>query len=106
MVEIQTPRNWQKTCFRFNRILSFEYRATWKSNYTLRYVRPLQLLFDNGAWYLYAFSNKGKGMRIYSLPCIRNIVIQKETFTYSASVDFRLRVDNSFFLGLILKKKT
>jgi len=74
---------WNLICeaLRKNRVLKFEYRSTWKSGYSLRRVRPYQLLFDNGAWYLYAYSIQGKGMRMYSLPRIQNISLDDETFT-------------------------
>ena len=74
---------------RKNRILRFEYRSTWNSGYTPRHVRPYQLLFDNGAWYLYAYSKEGNGIRMYSLPRIRNISLEEETFRFPASADFR-----------------
>jgi len=93
-----------------NRVLSFDYRATWKSGYTPRHFYPYQLLFDNGAWYLYAakaasaYSEEGKGTRMYSLPRIINIKIEKETFRYNVSTDFRLQIENSF-LGAYSEEK-
>jgi len=90
---------WQCICegLRKNRILSFEYRNAWKSNYTPRKVHPYQLLFDNGAWYLYAYSKEKKGARMYSLPRIQNIKVEDETFVLPSSYNFRIRFDGSFF---------
>jgi len=90
----------QKNC-----VLSFNYRATWKSGYTPRHVYPYQLLYDNGAWYLYAYSKEGKGTRMYSLPRIQNISLQAETFKFPASADFRLHMENSFFGAYSEEKK-
>jgi len=102
-----SPEIWNCICeaLKKNCVLSFDYRATWKSDYTLRHVYPYQLLFDNGAWYLYAYSKEGKGTRMYSLPRIRNIKIEKETFKYTASADFRFQIENSFFGAYSEEKK-
>jgi predicted DNA-binding transcriptional regulator YafY len=53
-----SPEVWNIACeaLRKNRVLKFEYRSTWNSGFTPRRLRPYQLLFDNGAWYLYAYS--------------------------------------------------
>jgi predicted DNA-binding transcriptional regulator YafY len=98
---------WNIVCeaLRKNRVLKFEYRSTWKSGYSLRRVRPYQLLFDNGAWYLYAYSIQGKGMRMYSLPRIRNINLEDETFAFPAASDYRAHVDGSFLGAYSTEKK-
>jgi predicted DNA-binding transcriptional regulator YafY len=98
---------WNAICeaLRKNRVLKFEYRSTWKSGYSIRRVRPYQLLFDNGAWYLYAYSKEGKGVRMYSLPRIRNINIEDETFTFPAAADYRTRIDGSCFGAYSSEKK-
>jgi predicted DNA-binding transcriptional regulator YafY len=102
-----SPEVWNAVCeaLRKNRVLKFEYRSTWKSGYTPRRVRPYQLLFDNGAWYLYAYSTEGRGMRMYSLPRIRNISLEDETFAFPADADYRARVDGSYF-GAYSTEKT
>jgi predicted DNA-binding transcriptional regulator YafY len=88
-----------------NRILKFDYRSTWNSGYTPRTVHPYQLLFDNGAWYLYAYSAEGRGTRMYSLPRIKNISLEDETFTFPATADFRTRIDGSYFGAYSSEKK-
>ena len=42
---------------------------------------------------------------MYSLPRIRNISLEKETFKYSTSVDFRSRIENSYFGAYSEEKK-
>ena len=82
---------------RKNRILKFEYRSTWTSGYQARKVRPYQLLFDNGAWYLYGFAEERQGRRMFSLSRIRNISLEAETFPFPASAEYRARVNGSYF---------
>ena len=106
-----SPEIWNTICeaLQKNRILSFQYRSTWTSGYTPRHVRPYQLLFDNGAWYLYAYSNaerrEARGTRMYSLPRIQNITLEDETFQYPASSDFRSTIDGSYFGAYSGEKK-
>jgi predicted DNA-binding transcriptional regulator YafY len=101
------PETWQCICegLRKNRVLGFEYRPTWKSGYTPRRIRPYQLLFDNGAWYLYAYSITGRGMRMYSLSRMRNISFEEETFKFPAAADFRAQLGGSFFGAYSSEKK-
>jgi len=98
---------WNIICeaLRKNRVLKFEYRSTWKNGYSLRRVRPYQLLFDNGAWYLYAYSIQGKGIRMYSLPRIQNISLDDETFTFPAAASYRARTDGSYLGAYSSEKK-
>jgi predicted DNA-binding transcriptional regulator YafY len=93
------PEVWNCICegLRNNQIVTFDYRSTWKDTFRPRRVRPYQLLFDNGAWYLYGYSEKGKGTRMYSLPRIRNINLEEESFIFPASADYRIRFDGSYF---------
>jgi len=82
---------------RKNRILNFEYRSTWYGGYKTRRVRPYQLLFDNGAWYLYGYAEDRRGVRMFSLSRIQNISLENETFVFPASADYRARIDGSYF---------
>ena len=107
-----SPEVWNTICeaLKKNRVLKFDYRSTWKSSHTPRHhVHPYQLLFDNGAWYLYAYSNaerrEGWGNRMYSLPRIRNISLGDETFRFPTSADYRLRIDGSYFGAYSGEKK-
>ena len=101
------PEVWHNICqgLANNQVITFEYRYTWNVPYSPRRVRPYQLLFDNGAWYLYAYSEEGKGTRMYSLSRIRNISLTEETFVFPASADYRIRFDDSFFGAYSSEKK-
>jgi predicted DNA-binding transcriptional regulator YafY len=90
---------WQAICdgLRENRVLIFNYRASWGDSYRPRRVRPYQLLFDNGAWYLYAWDEERKGERMFSLARIKNIALRKEKFTLPRQWDFRAHTDGGFF---------
>jgi predicted DNA-binding transcriptional regulator YafY len=106
------PEVWNTVCegIQKNHALSFDYRPDWQSGYTPRYVYPYQLLFDNGAWYLFAYLKKAgdrrtTGMRMYSLSRIKNISVEKEKFTFPASADFRVRTDGSYFGAYSTEKK-
>ncbi|GHU66805.1 hypothetical protein FACS189447_08300 [Spirochaetia bacterium] len=92
------PEIWRTICegLRENRILNFEYRSIWKDGYYPRRVRPWQLLFDNGAWYLYGYAEERLGARMFSLSRIRNISLTDKTFTLPASIDYRTHTDGSF----------
>jgi predicted DNA-binding transcriptional regulator YafY len=101
------PEIWQCVCegLRKNRILRFDYRSIWKSGYTPRRIRPYQLLFDNGAWYIYAYSIEGRGVRMYSLSRIRNISLEDETFIFPASANFCAQMGGSYFGAYSGQKK-
>jgi predicted DNA-binding transcriptional regulator YafY len=90
---------------RKNRILTFEYRSTWTSGYQARRVRPYQLLFDNGAWYLYGYAEERRGMRMFSLSRIRKINLENETFIFPASADYRAHTDGSYLGAYSTEKK-
>jgi predicted DNA-binding transcriptional regulator YafY len=102
-----SPEIWQTITegLRQNRLLKFEYRSTWDSGHQVRRVRPYQLLFDNGAWYLYGYSEERRGMRMFSLPRIRNISLEDETFAFPSSADYRSRTDGSYFGAYSSEKK-
>jgi predicted DNA-binding transcriptional regulator YafY len=93
------PEIWHTICesLRENRILTFEYRSTWYDDYQVRRVRPWQLLFDNGSWYLYAWSEERAGPRMFSLSRMRQMTFSAETFTLPRDYDFRTRNDGSYF---------
>jgi predicted DNA-binding transcriptional regulator YafY len=90
---------------RENRILSFEYRRSWYDGFKPRRVRPYQLLFDNGAWYLYGYAEERRGMGMFSLSRIRKIEILSETFTLPADYDVRIRNEGSYFGAYSNEKK-
>jgi predicted DNA-binding transcriptional regulator YafY len=85
------------TGLRENRVITFEYSGIWDEGYKPRRVRPYQLLFDNGVWYLYAYAEERDAIRMFSLPRMRNAVVASETFTLPQDFDYRLKSDNSYF---------
>jgi predicted DNA-binding transcriptional regulator YafY len=101
------PEIWQCVCegLRKNRVLNFEYPVTRKSGHTPPHVRPYQLLFDNGAWYLYAYSKEAHGVRMYSLSRIRNVTLEDETFKFPTSANFLTRLGGSYFGAYSSEKK-
>jgi predicted DNA-binding transcriptional regulator YafY len=82
---------------RENRVLAFEYRSTWHDGFQPRRVHPYQLLFDNGAWYLYGYAEEREGLRMFSLPRIRDIRLLDEKFILPPDYDFRARTGGGYF---------
>jgi len=96
---------------RKNQVLNFEYRRSWNSGYQMRRVRPYQLLFDNGAWYLYGYCEDRRGMRMFSPARIRNITLEEKTFAFPTTAKgsfadpFRAHTDGSYFGAYSSEKK-
>jgi predicted DNA-binding transcriptional regulator YafY len=80
-----------------NRIVTFDYRGTWDDEFQNRKVRPYQLLFDSGVWYLYGFSEERKATRIFSLPRIKNARITKEVFSLPRNCNYADFTGGSYF---------
>ena len=76
-----------------NYIITFDYMGANDEDYKSRRVRPYQLLFDTGVWYLYGFAEERKSIRIFSLRRIKNIALTKDQF--SLPKDFDYRSDNA-----------
>jgi predicted DNA-binding transcriptional regulator YafY len=85
------------TGLRENRVIIFEYSGIWDEGYKPRRVRPYQLLFDSGVWYLYGYAEERKALRMFSLPRMRNAAAASETFTLPGDFDYRLNSDDSHF---------
>jgi predicted DNA-binding transcriptional regulator YafY len=85
------------TALRENRVLSFEYQGAYDEGYKSRRVRPYQLLFDTGLWYLYGFAEERKGIRIFSLCRMKNIVLEKDHFLLPKDFDYRAGSGGSHF---------
>jgi predicted DNA-binding transcriptional regulator YafY len=77
--------------------MTFEYQSTWTENFKPRCVRPYQLLFDNGVWYLYAYSEERSAIRMFSLSRIRNIRLIDRSFKLPLDYDYSSHADGSFF---------
>ncbi|MDR1616333.1 MAG: WYL domain-containing protein [Syntrophomonadaceae bacterium] len=80
-----------------NRTVSFEYRGIWDNDYKTRVVRPYQLLFDNGAWFLYGFSVERSAVRMFSLSRMRGVRYTNEIFTLPSDFDFTRHTGGSYF---------
>jgi len=85
------------TALRENRVLTFEYQGAYDEDYKTRRVRPYQLLFDTGLWYLYGFAEERKGIRVFSLARIKNIVLEKDRFLLPKDFDYRADSGSSHF---------
>jgi predicted DNA-binding transcriptional regulator YafY len=82
---------------RENRIITFDYSGILHPKAGPRRVRPYQLLFDNGVWYLYGYAEKRKAARIFSLSRIQHIVLTGDCFTLPRDFDYRGKDDTSYF---------
>ena len=80
-----------------NRVLAFEYLGTYDEDYLSRRVRPYQLLFDTGLWYLYGYAEERKEIRVFSLCRMKNIALTKEHFSLPKDFDYRAGIGGSHF---------
>ena len=80
-----------------NLVIIFEYLGTWDDDYQERKVRPYQLLFDSGVWYLYGFSEERKAKRIFSLSRMKNIALSKDHFKLPQEFNYTESVEDSYF---------
>jgi predicted DNA-binding transcriptional regulator YafY len=87
-----------------NRLISFEYKGVWDKDYKARLVRPYQLLFDTGVWYIYGYSEERSAMRFFSLSRIQNPSLTNERFALPKDFDYRIKNEGSYF-GVFLGKK-
>ena len=93
------PEVWNliTTALRKNNILTFEYQGAYDEGHKPRRVRPYQLLFDTGVWYLYGYAEERKGIRVFSLCRIKNITLAKEQFSLPKDFDYRTGNADSYF---------
>jgi predicted DNA-binding transcriptional regulator YafY len=82
---------------RENRVLSFDYQGAWDSGPKTRRVRPYQLLFDGGVWFLYGHDESLKAVRMYALPRVKNIAATTGRFTLPKDYDYSQCDDGSWF---------
>ncbi|MDR0550456.1 MAG: WYL domain-containing protein [Spirochaetaceae bacterium] len=87
-----------------NKKITFEYKGYIDDDFKTRIVHPYQLLFDNGAWFLYAYSEERSAIRIFSLTHIKNAAITNEHFILPEEFDYCASNDDSFF-GVFAGKK-
>lgn len=82
---------------RENLVLAFDYRGIWDDDFQARLVRPYQLLFDNGVWFLYGYAEERKEIRVFSLSRMKNIALTQSRFTLPKDYDYRLNSGGSHF---------
>ncbi|MCL2042796.1 MAG: WYL domain-containing protein [Treponema sp.] len=85
------------TALKENRILVFEYMGSYDEKYQSRRVKPYQLLFDTGIWYLYGYAEERKETRIFSLCRMKNIVVTTDHFSLPKDFDYRAINAGSYF---------
>jgi len=88
-----------------NRVIAFDYRGTWDEQDHGRRVRPYQLLFDSGVWYLYGFAEERRAERIFSLSRIKNAVLTEEGFTLPKDFNYADFTGDSYFGVFIGQEK-
>ena len=80
-----------------NRIITFDYIGVRDEDYQNRRVRPYQLLFDSGVWYLYGFSEERKAIRVFSLSRMKNAVLTKDRFKLPKNFSYNESTGDSYF---------
>jgi predicted DNA-binding transcriptional regulator YafY len=80
-----------------NRVITFEYKGYVDDDYKNRLVRPYQLLFDTGVWFLYGYEEERSAIRIFSLSRMNNVSITNERFNLPEDFDYRTQNDGSYF---------
>jgi predicted DNA-binding transcriptional regulator YafY len=88
-----------------NRVITFDYFGTWDDESKKRRVRPYQLLFDSGVWYLYGYAEERKGIRIFSLSRIKNPTLTKDTFSLPEKFNYNDLAGDSYFGVFIGQEK-
>ena len=93
---------------RENRVITFHYEdAQAERLYTrekapklkldIRRVHPYQLIFDRSNWYLYAFDEDRKELRLFSVARMNDVALKTETFTIKKDFDYRSMEGISYF---------
>jgi predicted DNA-binding transcriptional regulator YafY len=80
-----------------SKVVTFDYRSAWDKETFGRRVRPYQLLFDAGVWYLYGFAEERKAIRIFSLCRMKNAAVTGGTFKLPKDYDYCSLADGSNF---------
>ena len=88
-----------------NRVITFDYLGTRDAEYKKRRVRPYQLLFDSGVWYLYGFAEERKDIRIFSLSRMKNAVLTKDGFSLPQKFSYNDSAGDSYFGVFIGQEK-
>jgi predicted DNA-binding transcriptional regulator YafY len=100
------PKLWDCiiSAMRENRLITFEYCGTRDEDYHTRLVRPYQLLFDNGVWFLYGYAEERSAVRMFNLLRMQNVSLTNEAFKLPEKYDYVTQVDGSYF-GVFIGEK-
>jgi len=82
---------------RKNRNITFFYLNAWDDEYQFRRVRPYQLLFDSGVWFLYGYSEERSDVRVFSLFRMKTVRLTDKAFVLPADFSYLAQVDGSYF---------
>jgi predicted DNA-binding transcriptional regulator YafY len=74
------------SAMRENRLITFEYDGIWDDHPHTRLVRPYQMLFDTGVWFLYGYAEERSAIRIFTLSRIKHISLANERFNLTRSL--------------------
>jgi predicted DNA-binding transcriptional regulator YafY len=85
------------TGLRDNRVITFGYKGIRDTEENTRLVRPYQLLFDTGIWYLYGYSEEREATRLFSVQRIKNAALTNETFKLPQDFDYNTKNSTSHF---------
>jgi predicted DNA-binding transcriptional regulator YafY len=88
-----------------NRVITFEYLGTWDEEYQNRRLRPYQLLFDSGVWYLYGYAEERRATRIFSLSRMKNAALTKDGFSLPEKFSYSDLAGESYFGVFIGQEK-
>ena len=88
-----------------NRAITFEYLGTWDDEYQKRKVRPYQILFDSGVWYLYGFAEERMANRIFSLSRMKKAALTRDRFSLPKNFSYADSVGDSYFGVFIGQEK-
>jgi predicted DNA-binding transcriptional regulator YafY len=93
------PQTWQTItrALRDNLVVTFDYLGAWDDEQKPRRARPYQLLFDTGVWFLYAFDEDKKAMRIFSPSRMENAAPTGTAFELPEDYDYLRKTGGSYF---------
>jgi predicted DNA-binding transcriptional regulator YafY len=82
---------------RENRVITFDYSGIWNRETSRRRVRPYQLIFDGGVWYLYGYAEERNDVRVFNLTRMTKLVLTEDKFTLPADFSYGAHSDDSYF---------
>ena len=108
---IVSEETWKSvmTALQENTCLKFDYNGRWNTATTHRFVRPYQLLLQDGMYYLFGYDELADGgnggERLFCLPRMKNIENTTNSFELPADFDFSSRCSGGRF-GAYKDEKT